>query len=159
MWNKIYFISLAIAVLVMASLDFYSSSWLQSIGNPVNAVQNYEQFSGIAWLFLWISTLLLLVLANAMYWRTQLSWGLWATFLYFAGFVVVQTFLLDPSFASYKLSSGIGRDTFSVSPFFGVILCVVAAVIVFFDQYLVSRLHKKMYGVAPEEIEPVSEEI
>jgi magnesium-transporting ATPase (P-type) len=158
MWNKIYSTALAIAVLVMASLDFYAYSWLQSTTRPTDVVQNYDYFAGWAWLFLWISSIVLLALANILYWRVQQAWGLWTTFLYFAFFVVVQTFLLESMYNTFRNQSFPGADKFSAIPFLGVILCVVAAVIVFFDQFLVSRLHKKMFGVAPEEINPPVDE-
>jgi Na+-driven multidrug efflux pump len=52
MWNKIYLIALAVSLLAMTLLTFYSYNWLSSIDAPVNVVQNYEYFSGIAWAFL-----------------------------------------------------------------------------------------------------------
>lgn len=152
MWNKIYSIALAIAVLIMSSLAFYSYSWLNSIDAPVNVVQNYENFSGMAWMFLWLSSIILLVLANVLFWRLQQSWALWTTFLYFAAFIIIQTFLLDDTFATFKNRNNLGESGLSGSPFLGVILCGLGAVIVFFDQFLVSRLHKKMYGIAPERV-------
>lgn len=152
MWNKIYSLALAIAVLIMSSLAFYSYSWLTSIDAPVNVVQNYENFSAMAWLFLWLSSIILLILANVFFWRLQQSWALWTTFLYFAAFVIIQTFLLDDAFATFKSSNNLGQSGLSISPFLGVTLCVLAAVIIFFDQFLVSRLHKKMFGIAPEEV-------
>lgn len=153
MWNKIYFIALAVAVLTMASLGFYSYSWLQSKTNPSDVLQNYDYYSNLAWIFLWLSSIALLVLANALYWRAQQAWALWATFLYFAVFVVAQTFLLDGEFANFRTENSPAQTGFSPQPFLGVILCVLGAIIVFFDQFLVSRLHKKMFGVAPEEVE------
>lgn len=159
MWNKIYFIALAVAVLAMASLGFYSYSWLQSPTRPTDVVQNYNYYSNLAWLFLWISSFVLLVLANALYWRVQQAWALWATFLYFALFVIVQTFLLDAAFSTYQIRNLPGiQNGFSAQPFFGVILCILGAIIVFFDQFLVSRLHKKMFGVTPEDVHLKSEE-
>lgn len=158
MWNKIYYVALAIAVLIMASLDFYAYSWLQSTTRPADVAQNYDYFSGWAWIFLWASTIILLVLANVFYWRMQQAWGLWTTFLYFAFFVVVQTFLLESMFDTFRNQNLNAPDKFSAEPFLGVILCIVAAIIVFFDQFFVSRLHKKMFGVAPEDIEPPVEE-
>ena len=130
MWNKTYSIALAIAILAMSSLCFYAYSWLQSIGAPAAAAQNYEYFSGVAWTFLWLSSVVLLVLANALFWRIRQAWALWATFLYFAVFVVIQTFLLDSSFQTFRnqyVPSAAGKISFS--PFFGVTLCVVGAVI------------------------------
>lgn len=158
MWNKIFFIALSIAVLAMASFSFYSYSWLQSQTRPADVLQNYEYFSNLAWLFLWISSIVLLVLANALYWRIQQPWALWATFLYFAIFVVVQTFLLDSSFSTFQKRNFPAQEGFSPQPFLGVILCVLGVIIVFADQFLVSRLHKKMFGIAPENVEMPSAE-
>ncbi len=143
-------------MLVMSALSFYAYNWLKSIDAPVNVVQNYEYFSNLAWMFLWLSSIVLLVLANALFWRTQKSWALWTTFLYFALFIIVQTFWFDDAFNTFKNRNNLGQNSISVSPFFGVILSVVGAIIVFFDQFLVSRLHKKMYGVAPEEVLPAT---
>lgn len=144
--------ALAIAVLIMASLAFYSYSWLGSIDAPLNVVQNYENFSGMAWLFLWLSSIILLIVANVLFLRLQQSWALWATFLYFAVFIIIQTFLLDDAFVTFKNRNNLGQTSLSITPFLGVILCVLGAIIVFFDQFLVSRLHKKMFGIAPEEV-------
>lgn len=152
MWNKIYFIALAIALLIVTILSFYSYNWLTSVDAPINVVQNYEFFSGITWMFLWLSSIILLVIATVMFWRLQQSWGLWATFLYFAFFIIIQTFLLDDAFVTFKNRNNLGESNLFVTPFLGVILCVLGAIIVFFDQYLISRLHKKMYGIAPEAV-------
>ena len=158
MWNKIYSIALGISLLVTASLSFYAYNWLSSIDAPVNVVQNYEYYSGLVWMFLWLSSIILLVLANALYWRTQKSWALWTTFLYFALFIIFQTFWFDEAFTTYKNRSGLGQNTLPLGLFLGVALCIIGAIIVFFDQFLISRLHKKMYGVAPEEVQMASTE-
>lgn len=153
MWNKIYTIALAISVLAMASLAFYSYTQLGGNGfAPTTIQRSYEESSGAAWIFLWLSAIVLLVLANVLFWRMQQSWALWATFLYFAAFVIVQTFFLDDAFATFKNRNNLGQSGLSVTPFLGVILCGLGAIIVFFDQFLVSRLHKKMYGVEPEAV-------
>lgn len=159
MWNKIYSIALAISVLVMSGLSFYGYNWLKSIDAPVNVVQNYEYFSGLAWMFLWFSSIVLLILANALYWRTQQAWALWATFLYFTLFILLQTFWFDEAFITYKNRNNLGQNNFSPGLFLGATLCILGAIIVFFDQFLVSRLHKKMYGVAPEEVQMASDEV
>jgi len=158
MWNNIYSIALAISLLIIASLEFYAYSWLQSPTRPADVVQNYDYFAGWAWLFLWLSSIILLVLANILYWRAQQAWALWTTFLYFAFFVIIQTFLLESMYNTFRNQSFHDADKVSALPFLGVILCGVAAIIVFFDQFLVSRLHKKMFGVAPEEINPPVDE-
>jgi hypothetical protein len=72
------------------------------------------------------------------------SWALWTTFLYFVFFIVLQTFWLERSFFQFKqktLSSG----EFLFSPFFGIALIVLAAIVVFFNQFLLKRLSDKMF--------------
>jgi len=145
MWNKIYLIALAVLFLPMAFLSYYSWSWLQSIGSPQNVVLNYNYWSNFSWSYLWISTVILLIIANVLFWKMRRAWALWTTFLYFALFIIVRYFWLDQSFLQYKKTTGLGLDEFSVAPLFGVILCVIAAVIVFFNQFLVKRLQDKMY--------------
>ncbi len=145
MWNKIYLIALAVLFLPMAFLSYYSWSWLQSIGSPQNVVLNYNYWSNFSWSYLWISTIILLIIANVLFWKTRRAWALWTTFLYFALFIIVRYFWLDQSLFQYKKTTGLGLGEFSVAPLFGVILCLIAAVIVFFNQFLVKRLQDKMY--------------
>lgn len=159
MWNKIFFVAFAVALLIISSLYFYAFTWLQSPGSPASIRENYEYFSGFAWTFLWISSIVLLILGNVLLWREGKSWGLWTTFLYFALFVVLQTFWLDETFNTFKQRNGFAQSSVTLGAFTGVILCLVAAVIVFCDQYIVSRLHKKMFGVTPEQAAPAINEI
>ena len=158
MWNKIYLLMLAAAVLISIVLVYFAFSWLQSIGAPANVIENYSYYSNIAKIFLWISTVVLLILANVVLWKSRKSWALWTSLLYFAAFTVLETFWLERLFYQFKqaslpLSSGI-----LWSPLLGVLLIVLMAVIVFFNQYLVKRLHDKMYlpeqpvGELPEEV-------
>lgn len=160
MWNKTYLIALAVAVLIISSLYFYSYGWLGSPGAPVSVVENYEYYSGLAWTFLWFSSIVLLILGNVLLWRAGQAWGLWTTLLYFAFFVIVQTFWLDESFSTFKNRNGMtAQNSVSLGALVGVVICAIAAIIVFFDQFLVSRMHKKMFGVTPEEVAPRTEEI
>lgn len=159
MWNKIYLIALALAVLVMSSLSFYSYTWLQSPTKPADVTANYDYYSGLAWMFLWISSIILLILANALLWKTGKSWALWTTLLYFAFFILFQTFWLDNTYSNFKNLNGYGNKAISLTPFLGVILCVIGAVIVFFDQFLVNRMQRKMFNKTTEKIEPASENV
>ena len=70
---------------------------------------------------------------------------MWLTYGFFALFVILQTFLLSQSFFHYKADNGLSEGGFSISPFIGVILCIIAGIIVFFDQFLVLRMNEKMY--------------
>ena len=144
MWNKIYLIALAVLILPMVFLTYYSWSWLQSIGSPQNVVLSYDYWSNFSWSYLWISTVILLILANVLLWQTRRAWALWTTFFYFTIFIFVRYFWLDQSFFQYKKDNNLWQGEFSIAPLFGVLLCVVAAVIVFFNQFLIKRLQDKM---------------
>ncbi len=145
MWNKIYTAVLGILFVLMAGLTFYSYSWLQSVGAPVNVVQNYDYYSNIGWMFLCISSLVLLVLANVVLWTTRNAWAMWATFLYFAFFTLIQTLWLDQSFFNYQQQNGLAGRAFSLGAFSGILFCGLAAAIVFFNQFIAKRMRDKMF--------------
>jgi hypothetical protein len=145
MWNKIYTGALGISFLLTAGLIYYSYTWLQSIGAPASVAQNYENYSNISWMFLWISSAVLLVLANVVLWTTGNAWAMWATFLYFAVFILAQTLWLDQSFFSYKQQNNLTNSAFSLGIFSGVLFSGLAGIIVFFNQYLVKRMRNKMF--------------
>ncbi len=144
MWNKIYTAVLGISFVLMAGLTFYSYTWLQSIGAPVNVVQNYDYYSNIGWMFLWISSIILLILANVVLWRTRNVWAMWATFLYFALFMLIRTLWLDQSFFNYQQQNGLTNRAFFLGAFSGILFCVLAAIIIFFNQFIVKRMRDKM---------------
>ncbi len=145
MWNKIYLIALAVLSFLVFGLMYYSYDWLKSITNPADVVVKYETSSYLGWISLWISSAILLVLANITLWKTRKTWAFWATLAYFVFFIILQTFWLDQSFFQYKKDNFSTPGAFSFSPFLGVGLCVVAAVIVFFNQLLLVRMHDRMF--------------
>ena len=155
MWNKIYLGCLAISALVLGILMYLSFDWLQSIGSPAIVVEKYNHYSNLSWVFLWISTLILMVVGNVILWKMRKSWALWTTFLYFVFFIVLQTFWLERSFFHFKQEK-LGSDGFLFSPFFGIALIILAAIIVFFDQFLVKRLNDKMFP-SEQPVEHISE--
>jgi len=144
MWNKIYTAVLGISFVLMAGLIFYSNTWLQSPTKPADVVANYNNYSNIGWMFFWASSIILLILANVVLWTTRNAWAMWATFLYFALFILIQTFWLGESFSRYKQENGLGETGLSTGVFLGVILSGLAAVIVFFNQFLVKQMRDKM---------------
>jgi hypothetical protein len=146
MWNKIYLIAFAVFLLLMSVLTYISSDWLGSITDPRSVVSNYEYYSRLSGNFLWISALILLVLANVLFWKTRQAWAFWTTLLYFAFFIVLHTFWLDRSFIEYKRTNGLLLSNITLSPFLGVGLCLGAAFIVFFNQFVAMRMHDKMYA-------------
>jgi hypothetical protein len=149
MLNKIYLVLLAVAVLVMAFFTYYSWSWLQSIGSPLAVVENYDFYSEISWIFLWISGLVLLVIGNAILWTYRRSWAMWISAAYFAVFVLIKCFWLDPTFSSFRKINRLPEGGVILGPIAAVILCLVASGIVYFDQYIISRLAEKMHPAVP----------
>lgn len=160
MLNKLYLAVLAVSIAIMAFFTYYSWSWLLSIGVPVAALEGYTYHANLAWVVLWVSSVLLLILANAILWRSGKATAIWFTFLYFAVFVLAWYFWLDQSFFQFKKANGLWDGSFSVGPIFGVILVIIAGVLVFVDQFVVLRLAKKMYpkDVTPEVVEPAETE-
>lgn len=155
MLNKIYLVALAVFLLVMSVLTYYSASWLSSIGDPRSVVVNYEYFSRISGNFLWISTFILIVLANVVLWKTRRSWAFWTTLLYFCIFTVLYTFWLDKNYTGYLAQNTFAPGAFSLRPLYGAILCIVVAVFLFFNQFFVARMHDRMFPQAqPAESSP-----
>jgi uncharacterized membrane protein SirB2 len=160
MWNKIYLAVLAVAIVAMSFFIIYSHSWLGSIGNPKDALEGFEYYAGLGSTFLWISTAILLILANVILWYSRRAWAMWASFAYFAIFIVLRYFWLEK--ASYNFQKS---DSFFLTPIFGVILIVAFGAIVFANQFLNLRLNEKMYpakeplaDLPNDEVEQISNE-
>ena len=148
MWNKIYLVILAVAISAMGVLLYLPFSWLQSIGAPATVRDNYFYYSNIGWTFLLISSLILLVAGNVVLWKTRRSWAIWTTLLYYVFFTILHTFWLQQAYFQYQKANNLATEAISFAPFVGVILIVLAAIIVFFNQYLVKRLLNKTYPLA-----------
>lgn len=155
MWNKIYLAGFAVLLLPMIFLSYYSGTWLSSVDAPRTVAANYEYYSNLSWTYLWISTVILMILGNVLLWKTRKAWGLWITFLYFAFFVIVKYFWLDQSFNQFQQEKGLAQSGISVEPLIGFVLCGLAAVIVFFNQFLVKRLYDKTNPAAEPTNAPV----
>jgi hypothetical protein len=141
MFSKIYLAALALSIVVMAFFTYYSWSWLQSIGQPAAAVAGYEYHSNLAWVALWVTSAMLLLLANAVLWTTRSAWAMWLTFLYFSFFIITKYFWLGREFMRFSESP----STFSSGPLIGAGLIILMAVVVFIDQFMVVRLLAKTY--------------
>ena len=151
MLNKIFLLILAISIIAMSALTFFSYTWLQSVDKPANVAANFDFYSGFALTFLWISSLVMLILANVLLWTNRSIWSLWTTFLYFTVFVLLNIFWLSELFFAYKKANGLTEGAFSLTGIFGAILCIVVGVGVFFDQFIVTKLRDKTIG-KPQEI-------
>jgi len=158
MFSKIYLALFVIAVLVMSVLTYFSYSWLQSISDPASVVQNFQTYSGLSWSALWISFVALLVFANVLLWKDRRAWALWLSLLFFAGFIVVQMFIVDQAFFTYQKTNNLTEKTYFLTPILGVAICAVAAIGIFFNQFLVLRMRDKMFGDGNTEEEPAMED-
>lgn len=145
MWSKIYLAVFGFTVAVTAFFTFYSWSWLQSRGNPLDAVAGFEYHSNLSWVALWLSALILLLLANGVLWASKCAWAMWATFAYLAIFLVIHYFWLGEAFFRYKETNNMSDDSISLGPVLGAILIVAAGVVIFANQFITVRLYRKMY--------------
>ena len=149
MLSKIYIIVLVVAILLTGLLTFYVSSWLGSIGSPQSIVENHNFYSNLAWTSLWLSSIVLLAIANAILWQTRKLWAMWTSFAFFAVFVILHTFWPSPTFSDFQYKNNLQETSISFSPFLGIIVCILAAIIVFFNQFIVLRMHEKTFPPAP----------
>jgi len=146
MWSKIYLAVLAAAFLVMCFFTFYANSWLGSIGNPNDAIAGYDYYARLSTIFLSISFVTLLILANIILWNTRRSWALWTTLSYFALFVLISAFWLEKSRYSFQYPDSL----FFTPALVGAGLIIAAGAVVFVNQLLNLRLHERMYPTPPE---------
>lgn len=156
MFTKIYLALLGISLLVILTLTFLCYSQLQSIGfAPTQIVENFESYDGFYKTVLWISSIALLILANIILWTSQRSWALWITFVYFAAFILLDMWWLGDLLFSYKKQNNLLSGSFQFGGFFAALLVVIVGIGVFFNQFIVLRLHDKMFNKTPEETEIV----
>lgn len=160
MWNKIYLILLAISIAGMAISSYLANDWLSSIGNPQTAAENYRYFSNLGWTFLLISSLVLLIAGNIVLFKLRKAWALWATFLYFAVFVILKTFWLGDKYFQFKQDKNLADSSIFLGSFVGILFIAIALILVFFDQFIVGRMQEKMFpqNAAPNQI-PVQDSI
>jgi hypothetical protein len=160
MWTKIFLIVFAVALLAMVVLTFLSYSQLQSIGfAPKDIAASFLSYAGIYWTGLWISSLALLILANVVLWLNRRAWALWVAFLFFAGFVLIRTWWLNEVYVSYARQNNLPAETLFGYGIIGVLLCIIVAVGIFFNQFLVLRMRDRVHGAdkPAEEIAVIEE--
>jgi len=146
MLNKIYLVALAVFALVMIVLTYLTYSQLQSVGfAPSVIADSYLTYENYFRQFLWMSSLLLLILANVLLWTQQKSWSLWAALLYFAIFILLQGWWLNSAFLDYQQKNNLTQNRFSLGILISTIICIVATVGIFFNQFLVLRMRDRMY--------------
>ncbi len=146
MLYKFYLFALAVFVLVMGFLTYLAYDWLGSVTAPEDVVRKYEENLKYGRFFLLVSSLLLLIFANVIFWKMRQAWTFWATLAYFAFFILIQNILLNGAFVQYQNTKKILDGTFSWIPLIGVSLCISAAFVVFINQFVVTRMHDKMFA-------------
>jgi hypothetical protein len=157
MWNKIYLVLLLVAILAMCAITFICNNQFSSYDNPISVLQRIETYISLYWNFLWISSAILLILANVLMWINKKAWAIWSTFIFFAVFVLLQTFWLENSYLAFQQKNGLTDKTFSAFGIVGALLCLGVGVGLFFNQFIVFRLRDKMFGEKKETIENVQE--
>lgn len=156
MLRNIYLAVLALSAAVCAFFIYYGQTWLASIGDPRTAYEGFEYHHSLAGMALWIAAGVLLLLANIILLTTRSAWAMWTTFAFFAVFTLVRYFWTGPAGFAFHKSFDPAAATYNFSVFLGVFLIIGAALVVYFDQFVVVRLLRKMYG-APEEEKPDTE--
>jgi len=164
MWSKIYLGVFGVATFVLLFFTYYSWSWLQSIGNPMAAIEGYDYHSDLAWPALWLFTVLLLFLGNAVLWVSGRQWALWATFAFFSIFIGIRYFWLEASAGQFQDQNVLAEGGPLSGPIFALILIFLMAVIVFFDQFIIERANTKtnnamstegtVYNEDPTKVDP-----
>ena len=158
MWNKLYLAALGLSITVMAFFTHYSWSWLQSVGVPRTALDSYAYYNHLGLITLLISSTLLIILGNVILWLSRNAWALWITFIYFGLFVLLKGFWLTQAMLHYSDTNGSKIfDVEESSRIISILLTLLAGVFVFFDQYIVLKLQRKMYPVAIT-VDPVEPE-
>jgi hypothetical protein len=159
MLSKIYLALFAVAVLVILTVTFLTYTQLQSIGfPPPQIVENFSFYDSLLKTILWISSVILLILANVILWTNRTSWALWLTFGYFAVFILLNMWWLGDSLHFYKKQQGLSEGSFQLGGIFAALMVVIVGIGVFFNQFIVYRLHDKMFNKT-QDISEVKETI
>ena len=145
MLNKIYLVAFAVLLSLMAFLTWWAGSWLHSIGSPESVKEGYFSSSGVGWMVLWASFIILLIIANVILWSTRKAWAVWLSFLYFAVFIFLRYWWLEGDYLDFARRHSLTDSSFSTGPLVAAILVVGVGMLIFFDQFVVLRLSEKMH--------------
>lgn len=138
--------SLALFVGIVLFFSYYAWSWLQSIGSPESALAGFDYHYGLAELAIWLSTLVLVGVANGVMWLTGRVWAMWVTFFYFVLAKFGTIFWLENAHAAFLANTFGGRSGIVSSLLITAILSGLVGAVIFFDQYIVIRLREKTLG-------------
>ncbi len=147
MFNKMFLGFYALAILVMGILTYIPFDWLQRKGfAPSIIVQTFEYWENWHFTVLWISSLILLGLSNVILWKNRKAWAIWLSFVYFAVFLMLNTWWLNESLFAYKKQNNLWDGSFQIGGIFGAFMCVIIGIGTFFNQFLVLRIREKLLG-------------
>jgi hypothetical protein len=146
MWGKIYLGFLAVSAVLICAFSYYAFSWLQSIGAPQPALDGYYYHSSLAEFLLWASTIGLIALANGVLWTTGRTWAMWVTFFYFLIFKVGSILWLGNDLQTFIARAGGTGHGIVSSLIIGVILSALMGAIIFFDQFIVTKMRQRTFG-------------
>lgn len=145
MWNKIYLGLLVFAIVAMCGMTYWCYNWLGSVDRPETVAANLINSQNIYRTTLLISSAILMLIANILLWTKRSAWALWVTFIFFSTFIILQTWWLNSLTNNYlvanKLESG-----FVGMGILGIVLCIITAIGVFFNQFIVFRMRDKMFA-------------
>jgi hypothetical protein len=144
MWNKIYLGLLLVALAVMGVMTFWCYNWLGSVDRPETVAANFMNSQSIYWTVLWISSAVLMIVANVLLWTKRSAWALWTTFIYFGAFIILQTWWLN-SLSNNYLTANKMEAGFVGMGIVGIVLCIITAIGVFFNQFIVFRMRDKLF--------------
>lgn len=151
MLTKIFFGILLLSIFVMGALFFLSSSSLNSIGfSPRQIVDNFFGYNSIYWTGLWVTSGLLLIFSNVLLWTNRNAWSLWISFVFFAVFLMLQTMFIGDKLYAFTSANLPAETPLGFGGIAGAFACVVVAIGVFFNQFLVLRMRDKMFKVEAE---------
>lgn len=143
MWTRIYLGVFAAAVLAVGFFNYYSWSWLQSIGRPEDAIAGYQRVSAMGWGMLCFTAIVLVFVACGTLWTTHRAWALWLTFAFFAVFVLLEGFVLDRGYQQLiERTTGIETKVWA-TPVISVLIVVGSAVLTLAFQYLIFLIRAK----------------
>jgi hypothetical protein len=151
MWNKTFIATTVVFAAILGFVCLYAFSWLQSITAPIDALAGYNDLSALIWPVLWISTLVLLVIANVILAKSGSPWALWATFVFFAFFVLIRQFLLSIASLNFQRIHGFESGSVIVAPLLGILLIVGFGGVVYANHLIYMRMSRRLYPPKPGE--------
>ncbi len=144
MLTKIFLGALGIAVVVMAVFAFLSYNSLQSMGFPPPTIaDSFDNYSNLYWTALWISGAVLLILSNFVFFATRHARFFWISFVFFAAFVLLQTWFLSDLGFNYKKINGLGNGAFNAAGIGGIVICLAVGIGIFCNQFIANRIKQK----------------